>query len=212
MSRLKNHPADISIDLSKAVTLLQEGGICAFPTDTIYGIGARLDRPEAIDALYAIKKRPRTNALIALCSDVAMAQTLVEFSPLAMQLTSFWPGALTLVLPVKTGADIPGAVNAGLDTLGVRIPNHSLALALIEAVGKPLATSSANISAAKPAMNVTEIAAQFAGDLPVLSGEETPVGQESTILKIVDNQAHLLRSGAVLPKTIERQLDISIMR
>lgn len=212
MTHQQKHLVDISVDLSKAVALLQGGGICAFPTDTIFGIGARLDRHEAIDALYAIKQRPRDNALIALCSDVEMAQTLVEFSPLAKQLTNYWPGALTLVLPVKPNVDIPRSVNAGLGTLGVRIPNHPDALRLIEAVGRPLATSSANISQAAPAINVAEIIAQFSGKLPVLASKKIPPGQESTILKIVGDQAYLLRAGAILLDIIERQLGIAVIR
>ncbi len=212
MSHQQKLLTGISVNISKAVALLQGGEICAFPTDTIYGIGARLDKPEAIDALYAIKKRPRANALIALCSDINMAQSLVEFSPLAKQLTRLWPGALTLVLPVKSGVNIPRAVNAGMDTLGVRIPNHPDAVDLIRAVGQPLATSSANISQAAPAMNAAEINAQFLGQLPILVSEQKPFGLESTILEIVDNQARLLRAGAISPDMIERQLGIAVVR
>ena len=212
MARQQNKYADISIDQPQAVALLERGGICAFPTDTIFGIGARLDRPAAIDALYAIKKRPRSNALIALCPDVDTAQSFVKSPPLAVRLADFWPGALTLVLPVLTGIDIPRSVNAGMGTLGVRIPDHPGALALIKAVGQPLVTSSANISQAQPAMSVADIKAQFSGRLPVLTAELPPSGKESTILKVMGDRAFILRNGAISPDTIERKLGVSVVQ
>ena len=133
----------ISPSLLDFAALLRSGKLVAFPTETVYGLGADATNSDAVLAIYETKGRPRFNPLIVHCADVAMAETLVELSPLARRLAGFWPGPLTLVLPKKPGAGLSDLVTAGLDSVGIRIPAHRLALELIRAVGRPLAGPSA---------------------------------------------------------------------
>src|SRR3954470_23810787 len=112
---------------------LRAGEIVAFGTETVYGLGADATNSDAVLKIYETKGRPRFNPLIVHVADLQMARRLVEFSPLAEMLTQFWPGPLTLVLPKRSDADLSDLVTAGLDTVGIRIPNHPLALDLIRA-------------------------------------------------------------------------------
>ncbi|HVX82321.1 MAG TPA: L-threonylcarbamoyladenylate synthase, partial [Devosiaceae bacterium] len=138
-------PADPAT-LSQFAHTLRAGGVVAFPTETVYGLGADASNSDAVLSIYETKGRPRFNPLIVHCADLAMAETLAVFSPLARRLATLWPGPLTLVLPKRPGAPLSDLVTAGLDTVGSRVPAHQLALDLIAAVGRPLAAPSANPS------------------------------------------------------------------
>jgi len=189
--------------IAEFARILTSGGLVAFPTETVYGLGADAGNSEAVLAIYETKGRPRFNPLIVHCADLAMAETLVEFSPLARRLTALWPGPLTLVLPKQPGAQLSDLVTAGLDTVGIRIPDHPLALALIAAAGRPIAAPSANPSGRLSPTTAQQVVADFAGRVPVLDGGPCQAGVESTILRVDGNRVVQLRAGAAAREEIE---------
>ncbi len=205
------------VSFAVAVGRLRAGGICAFPTDTVYGLGARSDSSGAINGLFQAKRRPPSRAVIALCADPVQVEQLVQVNAVAQKLMAFWPGALTLVLPLKPDAAVAPEMHRGLDSLGVRIPASSLTLDLIRAVGVPLATSSANISGRPTPQSPLEVARQFGGAVPVLAPREqdalsSPSSEASTILAVKGERVDLLRSGALALRDIEERLGFSLNR
>ena len=157
--------------------------------------------------IYEAKGRPRFNPLIVHVTDLAMARTLVEFSPLAERLARFWPGPLTLVLPRLRHAGLSDIVTAGLDTVGIRIPDHPLALALIRAAGLPLAAPSANPSGKLSPTTAEQVRARLrAIASPVLDGGPSQAGVESTILAVDGDRVTQLRAGALPREEIEAAL------
>ena len=206
----KVHGNNGKVSLSSAIRLLGEGKICAFPTDTVYGLGARADDGEAISKLFEAKKRPLSRAIILLCADLEMARTLVEFSPAATVLAHYWPGALTLVLPLKKNTDIAKHALAVSSHLGVRVPASNIARRLISGFGRAVATTSANISGKPSATSAAQVIDQFKGAIPVLDGGESQLGEPSTILKVDGDHVELLRSGPVSLDDIEQSLGFGI--
>jgi L-threonylcarbamoyladenylate synthase len=138
--------SEITENLAEYAARLRAGEVVAFPTETVYGLGADATNSDAVLRIYETKGRPRFNPLIVHVADLQMAKTLVVFSPLAERLAAFWPGPLTLVMPRRSEGGLSDIVTAGLDTVGIRIPDHPLALALIRETGRPLAAPSANPS------------------------------------------------------------------
>ncbi|HHB83883.1 MAG TPA: threonylcarbamoyl-AMP synthase [Devosia sp.] len=197
-------------DFDAALEHLRAENVCGFPTDTVFGLGGRADSSRALNSLFELKKRQKSRAIVALCADLAMAQTLVEFSPTAHELTRFWPGGLTLVLPRKPDAAIAPEAYAGLDSLGVRVPDLQLVVELIRALGVPLATTSANISGTRTLSSAYEIANGFDMPVPVLEHDTAPSGQASTILKVQGEQVVVLRKGSLSTQEIEATLNIQI--
>lgn len=191
-------PADPA-GIAAAVALLREGDIAAIPTETVYGLAADAANGEAVARIYAAKGRPSFNPLIVHVSGLEMAETLVEIPPLAQELIArFWPGALTLVLPLKPGAPIASLVTAGLSTLAVRCPAHPEMQAVITGLGRPLAAPSANASGRISATTAAHVGASLAGRIPlILDGGPTSAGLESTIVAIDHGRATLLRPGAI---------------
>ena len=193
--------------VAEAAALLRAGTICAFPTETVYGLGADATNSDAVLAIYEAKGRPRFNPLIVHCCDLAMAETLVAFSPLALRLAqTFWPGPLTLVLPSRPGAMLSDLVTAGLDTVGIRVPAHPIALELIRAAGRPLAAPSANPSGRLSPTTAEQVRKGFAGRVPVLDGGPCEAGVESTILGVVGEEVTQLRAGALPREQVESLL------
>ena len=178
----------------------------AFPTETVYGLGADAGNADAVLKIYETKGRPRFNPLIVHCADLAMAETLAGFSPLARELARFWPGPLTLVLPKRAGARLSDLATAGLDTVGIRIPDHPLALALIRAAGVPLAGPSANPSGRLSPTTAEQVRRAFGGRVPVLDGGPCTSGVESTILAVDGDTVTQLRAGALPRGEIEAAL------
>ena len=197
-------------NIEQAATILRNGKICAFATETVYGLGADASNDDAVLAIYATKQRPRFNPLIVHCADIDMAKTLVEFSPLAMKLSKFWPGPLSLILPLKPNAKLSNIVSAGLDKLAIRIPNHPLAQELIKAVGKPLAAPSANPSGKLSPTSAEQVNKAFLGKVPVLDGGNCQAGLESTIIAIDGNRLIQLRAGALAREEIEKEIAMKI--
>jgi L-threonylcarbamoyladenylate synthase len=174
---------DMTIKLQKALKALRRGGVIAFPTDTVYGIGALLSRPKAIARIYKIKKRPRSKPLQVLVSSLRQAQELGEFNAQALKLAKeYWPGPLTLVVNKKKS--VPSIVSTG-KTVGLRVPAHRTIIDLIRKVG-PIVATSANISMQQPFRTVKEIRRVLVGLNYVLSGR-IKLGKAS---KVVDATKH----------------------
>lgn len=193
-------------DIAELAQRLVEGGLVAFPTETVYGLGADATNADAVLSIYETKGRPRFNPLIVHVADLAMAERYVSFSPLARDLATFWPGPLTLVLPLKPDAGVADIVTAGLDTVGIRIPDHPLALKLIRAVGRPLAAPSANPSGKLSPTTSEQVVKGFRGRVPVLDGGPARAGVESTILAVTGDTVTQLRAGALAREVIQEKL------
>jgi L-threonylcarbamoyladenylate synthase len=193
-----------TLSIKEAAQILRDGGLVAFPTETVYGLGANALDAAAVAKIYQAKGRPETSPLIVHASSIEMARTLVtgwprEAEELAQR---WWPGPLTLVLP--KAAQIPDIVTAGLSTVGVRIPAHPLALQLIEAAGVPLAAPSANRFKELSPTTAAHVRAAFGDSIPVLDGGPTRVGIESTVVSIASGKITLLRPGMIALGEIER--------
>ncbi len=190
--------------IAKAAALIRSGGVVAFPTETVYGLGANALNPGAISRIYEIKGRPRTSPLIVHVSSVDMAKGLVANWPeSAVALTRvFWPGPLTLVL--QKSEMIPAELTAGLDSVGLRMPDHPIALALISASGLPIAAPSANRFTQLSPTTAQHVADGLGAAVDmILDGGPTQVGIESTVLSLSGGQAVLLRPGMVTREQIE---------
>lgn len=190
-------------NLEKFGALLRAGEIVAFATETVYGLGADATSSDAVLKIYETKGRPRFNPLIVHVADRAMARRYAEFSPLALKLAEFWPGPLTLVLPKRADAGLSDLVTAGLDTVGIRIPAHPVAIRLIEAAGLPLAAPSANPSGKLSPTTAEQVRRAFHGRVPVLDGGPSQAGVESTILAVDGDAVTQLRAGALARDDIE---------
>lgn len=187
----------MEIPFDKAKALLQASQVIALPTDTVYGLAAPLNSPQAIEHLFQIKGRPTKKPLTIHLSDpsqvVPFTKTLPkDFHTLAK---NFWPGPLTLVIPIDPDT-IPKTVRASLPTAGFRIPNHPQTLKLIKEVG-PLLIPSANLSGEPAATTPQQIEEAFGADFPLLKGQPPHHGIASTILCHENNRWHLLRHGAI---------------
>lgn len=184
----------------EAATMLREGGTVAFPTETVYGLGADARNTAAVEAVFAAKGRPSDNPLIVHIADSGALEELVtEVHPTAAALMdAYWPGPLTVVLPVRAGVLSP-SVTAGLDTVGVRMPDHPVALALISAAGCPVAAPSANRSGRPSPTLASHVMEDLSGYIDgVLDGGAAGVGLESTVVQVQpDGRVAVLRPGGI---------------
>jgi len=197
--------------IDNAARIIREGGLVAMPTETVYGLAADATDDKAVAKIFDAKGRPQFNPLIIHVASLEMAARYVEVSPLAAELAAaFWPGPLTLVLPRRADSNLSLLVSAGLDTIGVRMPNHPLAQALIREASRPLAAPSANRSGSISPTRAEHVADSLGGKVDmILDGGACPVGIESTIVKIAKNETGverviLLRPGGVARAEIER--------
>ncbi|MGD0866984.1 MAG: L-threonylcarbamoyladenylate synthase [Rhizomicrobium sp.] len=189
--------------IAEAAAILRRGGLVAFPTETVYGLGADATNGLAVAAIFAAKGRPRFNPLIVHVRDGRHAETLAAFSKPACALAEhFWPGALTLVLPRKVDSGLSDLVSAGLDTVAIRVPSHGIAQRLLEKAGVPIAAPSANPSGQVSATTAAHVAEGLDVDL-ILDGGPTHLGLESTIIGFDGEQPVLLRPGAIPREAIE---------
>lgn len=197
-------PADPAA-IAEAARLLARGRLVAFPTETVYGLGADATNGEAVAAIFAAKGRPRFNPLIVHIADIAAARHQAVFNPLAEKLAArFWPGPLTLVLPRRPDASVSLLVSAGLDTMALRVPSHPVAQALLRAVDRPLAAPSANASGRVTATSATHVAEELGEKVDlILDGGAAPLGLESTVIGFDEARAVLLRPGAIAREEIE---------
>jgi L-threonylcarbamoyladenylate synthase len=198
MTRLLHDPAE-------AAGLLRAGGLVAFPTETVYGLGADARNGRAVAAVFAAKGRPHFNPLICHFADAEAAFAEVAADPRALALAArFWPGPLTLVLPRRAASGVALLAGAGLDTLAVRVPAHPVALALLRAAGGPVAAPSANRSGTVSPTTSAHVLAGLSGRIAaVLEGGPCAVGVESTVLDLAAGGAALLRPGGVPVEAIE---------
>lgn len=186
-----------TISLSDAAARIQEGGVVAFPTETVYGLGANALDAAAVAKIFELKGRPRTSPLIVHVSSIEMAKKYAaEWPPVAEDLARrHWPGPLTIV--VKKSSAIPDIVTAGLGTVGLRMPSHDLALKLIELAGVPIAAPSANRFTHLSPTTAQHVADEFGDAVEILDGGPCQVGIESTVVSVVDGQLTLLRPGMI---------------
>ncbi len=195
--------------LEKASQILRNGGIVAFPTETVYGLGADSSNPLAVAKVFEAKKRPQFDPLIVHVASVEEALSVWKDTPKsALELMKiFWPGPLTLVLP-KTDR-IPDIVTAGLPTVAVRMPNHPIALRLIRSLGRPIAAPSANVFGYTSSTTASAVSEDFENKVDlILDGGATTIGIESTVLKIEKDHAVLLRPGGIDVETIEKIIPV----
>jgi len=202
--------ASVPASVAQFAALLRAGNIVAFPTETVYGLGADATNSDAVLKIYDTKGRPRFNPLIVHVADLPMAERYVVFSPIARKLAQVWPGPLTLVLPRRRDAGLSDLVTAGLETVGIRIPDHPLALELIRAAGRPLAAPSANPSGRLSPTTAAQVRVGFRDIVPVLDGGPSRSGVESTILAVDGDNVTQLRAGALPRDEIEAALGRSI--
>src|SRR2546423_5939949 len=193
--------------ITSAARILGAGGLVAFPTETVYGLGADATNGEAVARLYAAKGRPRFNPLIAHVADLNAARRLARLDADAELLAgTFWPGPLTLVLPKSSSCPVSELATAGLDSMAVRVPDHPLALDILKALGKPVVAPSANQSGHVSPTTAQHVAADLEGRVDlIVDGGATRIGGESTIVSC-RGVPTLLRPGGVPREAIERVL------
>ena len=183
--------------IKEAAERLRRGEVVAFPTETVYGLGANALDAGAVQKVYQLKGRPATSPLIVHVDSVEMARTLVtEWPPLAEELAGkYWPGPLTMVLPKQSF--IPDNVTAGLGTVGIRMPAHPVALELIREAGVPLAAPSANKFMGVSPTTAEHVREAFGDAVPVIDGGACTVGIESTVVAVEGDRLTLLRPGMI---------------
>ncbi len=183
--------------IDEAVRILKQGGIVIFPTDTAFGIGCRIDDEAAIKRLFNIRKRPYSQATPVLVNNIDMVKKYVlEFPRDAELLASqYWPGALTIVMKAKE--TVPNLVNGGGDTVGIRIPNHDIALKLIENVGVGILGPSANFHGAKTPYNFEDLDSELVSLVDLVVNGECKLKQTSTVIDCSVKPWQIIREGAV---------------
>ncbi|MBN9079112.1 MAG: threonylcarbamoyl-AMP synthase [Rhizobiales bacterium 65-79] len=199
--------------LEKAAKLILAGNPVAVPTETVYGLAADATNGDAVARIYEVKARPRFNPLIVHVDGMEMAEGIGEFDPLSRRLAAkFWPGPLTLVLPLKKGADIHPLVRAGLDTIALRMPTGFISR-LIARTGRPLAAPSANSSGHISGTSAPAVEADLGARIALIVDDgPTPVGVESTIVKIEGERLRLLRPGGLAAEEIEEAAGLKLER
>jgi L-threonylcarbamoyladenylate synthase len=203
-TQTKIAPADTK-GIAEAARILKAGGLVAFPTETVYGLGADATNGEAVAAIFAAKGRPLFNPLIVHVSDIEAARRHVELSPRAQALAEkFWPGALTLVLPRRKDSPLSLLVSAGLDSVALRAPSHPAAIALLKEAGFPVAGPSANMSGQVTATMAAHVAESLGDKVDfILDAGSATLGIESTVIGFDGDRPLLLRPGAVPREEIE---------
>jgi L-threonylcarbamoyladenylate synthase len=193
--------------IADAVRILAAGGLVAFPTETVYGLGADATNPRAVARLYEAKGRPAFNPLIAHIADRAAAQLFARFDADATKLgAAFWPGPLTLVLPRAADCPVAELATAGLDSIAVRVPCHAIARDILKALGRPVVAPSANRSGHVSPTTAAHVEADLSGCIDlIIDGGATAVGVESTIVACLGEPV-LLRPGGMPRAAIERVL------
>lgn len=193
--------------IKQAKDILAQGGVVGMPTETVYGLAARIDLPAGIEAIFKTKERPFFDPLIVHVSDLRQVHEItLNFPPIAQALAQkFWPGPLTMVLPKSP--ELNPMITSGLESVGVRMPSHPVALELIRAVGVPLAAPSANKFGKTSPTSAAHVRQEFQKEnVFVLEGGYSEIGIESTVLLVKGTQLSILRKGHVLKSDIENYL------
>ena len=198
--------------LAQAAAFLRARKLVAFPTETVYGLGADATSERAVAKIFAAKDRPTFNPLIVHVGDMAAADAIAELSPTARALAeAFWPGPLTLVAPRRAGSDVAELATAGLPTIALRVPAHPIAQSLLRLSGRPIAAPSANRSGRLSPTLPEHVFASLDGRIDgVVAGGATEIGLESTIVAVDGDEARVLRAGGVTLEAIAEALGRSI--
>ncbi len=207
---LRLDPDDTCI--ARAASILLRGGLVAFPTETVYGLGADASDPDAVARIYAAKDRPSFNPLIAHLPGLDAALREGRFDALALRLAkTFWPGPLTLVVPMAAGGSVCDLARAGLPSVALRVPAHPVALALLAQTGRPVVAPSANRSGRVSPTHADHVLVDLDGRIAaILDGGATEIGVESTVIACLDGRARLLRPGGVTREAAEAILGHSL--
>jgi L-threonylcarbamoyladenylate synthase len=196
--------SDTQRQIEKGIAILRRGGLVAFPTDTVYGLGASMTLPQAVARIYAVKSRPQSMALPLLVASTAQVSAVAQQVPsVAWRLIErFWPGALTIVL--HRSEAVPLIVTGGEATVAVRIPAHPIPIALIEGLGTPIIGTSANLSGHPSPLTAEEVHSQLGNKVDlIIDGGRCP-GQESTIVDVTGGTPVIRRAGAISREEIEQ--------
>lgn len=193
---------------AEAALILRAGGLVAFPTETVYGLGADAASDAAVASIYVAKDRPSFNPLISHVTDLGAAEALAHLDSDAWLLAdAFWPGPLTIVVPVRRECPVSLLARAGLDSVALRVPDHPVAQAILRAAGTPIAAPSANRSGRVSPTNAEHVAGDLDGRVDlIVDGGPCVVGVESTIVSCLSDGLRLLRPGGVSREAIERVL------
>lgn len=191
--------------LKKIVRIIDDGGIIAFPTETVYALAADASNFSAVEKIYSIKRRFNDKPLPILVGDIYQAKRIAEFDERAKKLAfHLFPGSITLVLKSKSHNNLAKNINLDLDTIGIRMPNNLPAIKILKAVGRPLVGTSANLSTQKSAVTAEEVLQVFDTQIDLLIDKgKTDIGVSSTIIDLTGVQATILREGAIPRALIE---------
>src|SRR5581483_934279 len=190
---------DVASQIAKAVSILKNGGIVVFPTDTAFAVGCRIDNESAIKRLFAVRKRPQTQATPVLVDTVKIANDYLLRIPkdvVDKLIEPYWPGALTIILPCKE-EKVPQLVRGGGKTLGVRIPNHPIARSIIRTVGIPILGPSANFHGGQTPYKMEDLDKEFLSKVDFVVEGECPIGMASTVIDCSITPWRIVRQGRV---------------
>jgi len=202
-------PSDIQQQVKKGISILEQGGIVAFPTDTVYGLGAHAANLQAVERVYLVKERPQSMALPLLLADISQISDVANHVPEVAWLLArtFLPGALTIVL--HKSDLISDIITGGHKTIGVRIPAHPVPVALIKSIGAPVVGTSANLSGKPSALTADEVCSQFEDKIDwVIDGGRCQGGKESTIIDVTGEIPVVLREGAISREELKQVCEI----
>jgi len=202
-------PLSIQQQVEDGISILRQGGLVAFPTDTVYGLGASANLPQAVEKVYQVKQRPRDRALPLLLADISqISEVAYPVSQVAWRLArAFLPGALTLVLPKSKS--VPDIITAGGKTVAVRVPAHPIPVALARGLGTPIVGTSANISGQPSPLTAGEVSIQFGSKMElIIDGGRCPGGRESTVVDVTGEVPVMLREGAIAREKLRQVCEI----
>ena len=195
---MQNLSKSLQAQIVRAITILKKGGVVAYPTDTVYGLGAAMSKLTAVERIFEIKGRPRGMALPLLVGDESQIGSITESVPASARklAKTFFPGALTIILPkAKT---VPDIITAGAPTIAFRVPNHPVPLALIKGLGEPIVGTSANLSGQPSALTIIDVQNQIGDKIDmIIDGSKCPGGIESTLVDLTTEKPLIRRQGAI---------------
>tara|TARA_R110002049_G_scaffold307477_1_gene508056 strand:+ start:425 stop:1324 length:900 start_codon:yes stop_codon:yes gene_type:complete len=199
-----------STDLKKAISILDAGGVVGIPTETVYGLAARINLSDAIDKIFTTKQRPSFDPLIVHVASIKQAANSTSFWPMHAEVlaNTFWPGPLTLVLP--KAESISSKITSGLDSVGLRCPNHEVTLELIRHCG-PLAAPSANRFGKTSPTQKSHVDSEFNNEVYTIDGGPCQIGIESTVAGIFDDHIEIYRPGAITASMIKEVVDVEVV-
>ena len=205
MASVNKLSTEIQTQIEKGISILKQGGLVAFPTDTVYGLGASMNIHQAVERIYEAKERPRNMALPLLLARASQISEVAEFvPPIAwLLIRNFLPGALTIVL--YKSSLVPDIVTAGGETVAVRIPDHCIPVTLIEGAGVPIVGTSANPSGQPSPLTADEVCSQLGDKIDlIIDGGRCLGGRESTIVDVTGEKPVILREGAISREELEK--------